>query len=158
MSFVTTLFFASCGIAFFADKTCRGGRRRVSLMILASGLFFSSLFLCGQALRNSGHITDGRSEYAAEIQSDAKSLSVRIGDIVTIPLFVSNRGSVRWSSDAKDNPFFLSWHILSSGGEMLRYENPRIAFASAWKPRYRMFASEDMTRRAQSSVWEKKLL
>lgn len=103
-------------------------------MILASALLFSSLFLFGQSLRDKGYITDGRNEYAAEIQSDAKSLSVRVGDIVTIPLVVSNRGSRRWSSDAKINPFFLSWHILSSGGEMLRYENPRIAFSSPVDP------------------------
>ncbi len=131
---LVVLFGASGVVAWYAVMRCRGGRRRVSLMIAASALFFCGIFAFGQALRDVGYITAGRSEYAAEIQSDVKSLAVRKGEIITIPLILSNRGSARWSSDAKENPFFLSWHILSSSGAMLRYDNPRIAFPSAVEP------------------------
>ena len=131
---VAVLFGASCAVAWYSVTRCRGGRRRVSLMIAASALFFCGIFAFGQALRDVGYITAGRSEYAAEIQSDVKSFAVRKGEIITIPLMLSNRGSVRWSSDAKENPFFLSWHILTSGGDMHRYENPRIAFPSPVEP------------------------
>ena len=131
---IAVLFGASCAVAWYSVTRCRGGRRRVSLMIAASALFFCGIFAFGQALRDVGCITAGRSEYAAEIQSDVKSLAVRKGEIIAIPLILSNRGSARWSSDAKENPFFLSWHILTSGGDMHRYENPRIAFPSPVEP------------------------
>jgi len=134
ISLVAVLFGASGAVAWYSLKRCRGGCRRVLLMIAASALFFCGVFTFGQTLRNAGYISAGRTEYAAEIQSDIKSLAVRKGEIVSIRLTLSNRGSARWISDTKENPFYLSWHILSSSGEMLRYDNPRTAFPSVVEP------------------------
>ena len=114
------------------------GKKRAYMLIIVSAVFFGSLFVGADNLFRyglyfrydlfiSGGDTSGR-EYQADINSPAENIVVNYRGLYTLELKVTNRGSLTWDSSLAENPIYLSWHILSSQGSMIRFENPRISF------------------------------
>lgn len=63
-------------------------------------------------------------QYRAEITSGIKELTVYPGEEKLISVRIKNSGTMVWMSEGK-NPIVLSYHILSSGGEVFLYDGER---------------------------------
>lgn len=124
---------------FLAKRGAVFGKKRAYLLITASALFFGSLFVGADSLFRYGlyfrydlFIRGGDTssrEYQADIKSPVENVSVSFRGSYTLELELTNLGSLVWDSSLAERPVFLSWHILSSQGSMIRFENPRISFS-----------------------------
>ena len=124
--FLATAFFSLLVILFLAKRGERFGKKRAYLMALCSALFFSSVFAGSGAFFAELEKFWPSGLYSAEITASGPvTLPMSGGDIT---LDVRNRGSLTWDSAADGDPVFLSWHILSEDGGMIRFENPRVPF------------------------------
>ncbi|GHV44099.1 hypothetical protein FACS1894204_00640 [Synergistales bacterium] len=112
----------------------RFGKKRAFMMALASAFFFASVFAGANVffalLEN---IWPGRL-YAAEIISDVPALRVAANETAKLQLEVKNTGSLTWDSLSDNKPVFLSWHILDSRGNTIRFDNARISFGKTIMP------------------------
>ncbi|GHV55533.1 hypothetical protein FACS1894216_18150 [Synergistales bacterium] len=112
----------------------RFGKKRAFMMIFASAFFFASVFAGAEDFFISlNAIWPGRL-YAARITSGAPSLSLGVNETAALQLEVKNNGSLTWSSSSGGEPTFLSWHILDSRGNTIRFDNARIPFGKAIAP------------------------
>lgn len=125
---------AAVAIPILARRGERLGKRRAYLMIICSALFFSSVFGgAGFFFAAIEKIRPG-GLYAADITPNARSFAIPLNGSGEIALDVKNRGALTWDSSSESGPVFLSWHILNENGDMLRFENPRVAFPAPVSP------------------------
>lgn len=108
---------------------------RVLLLIVASGLFFGSFFLFMQQLHLKGYLQTSQESWLGELSTSASSLRLLPGEKLSLAIRVENQGTEPFDSTLAANPVFLSYHILSSQGEMLRFDNPRFAFGEPLEPK-----------------------
>ena len=128
-----TAFFALAAIPILARRGEKLGKKRAYLMTLCSALFFSSVFAGSGAFfaKLEKFLPSGL--YSAEITTaDASFTLPMTGGVVTLD--VKNTGALTWDSEAETEPVFLSWHILSEKGSMIRFENPRVPFPHPVRP------------------------
>ncbi len=98
------------------------GKRTLSLVAFLLPLSLILLSACGPGL-----------EYAAGIESKTKKCLSYEGETLELTVRIKNRGTKKWTSRGK-NPCFLSYHLLNAKGEILKFDNPRTAFAAVVRP------------------------
>ena len=114
---------------------------RVLRLILASCIFFSSLFLLAQQLAAERYISIGREPWLASLSSEVTTIALNEGEKNTIPILIENQGTETFDSASGGNPVFLSFHILDSNGQTLIFDNPRFAFAEPLRPQQQQVIS-----------------
>ena len=119
-------------IPLFARQGERFGKKRAYLMVLCSALFFFSVFSGSRVFFAEVWLPGGL--YAAEIMPNSQSYTFFMTGTGEIRLNVKNTGSLTWYSDAVDSPVFLSWHLLSQTGTIIRFDNPRTPFSRSIAP------------------------
>ena len=103
-------------------------------MIACSTLFFSSVFGGAGFFFASIEKIWPSGLYAADITPAASSFAIPLNGSGEIALDVNNRGAFTWDSSLEREPVFLSWHILNENGDVIRFENPRVAFSAPVSP------------------------
>ena len=134
ISYIAVALLALAAFQFLLKRGESFGKKRAYLMIFCSMLFFCSAFAGGEAFfMNVGIFWTG-GPYSAEITLNAPSFTLPLNGTGEITLNVKNTGSLVWDSDAEDTPVFLSWHLMSEKGVMIRFDNPRTPFSRPIKP------------------------
>jgi hypothetical protein len=117
---------ALAAIPLLARRGQKLGKKRAYLMTFCSALFFTSVFMGSGAFFAKLEKSWPSGLYSAEITASAPAAFLMTGGDVTLE--VKNIGSLTWDSAAKNEPVFLSWHVLGEKGGMIRFDNPRISF------------------------------
>ena len=116
-------------------RNTRGEPRRVLRLIFASGLFFSSLFFLVHQLHAGHYIDILREPWLGVLSAPSSTLRLSPNQKTSLSIRVENQGTEAFVSTLPEKPVFLSYHILSSKGEMLRFDNPRFAFGEPLEPK-----------------------
>ena len=130
--YVVAAILAFAAIPILLKQGERFGKKRAYLMVLCSAVFFCSVFAGSRVFFSEVWLPGGL--YAAEITPDAQSFSFLLNGTGKVTLNVKNTGSLVWDSNADDTPVFLSWHLLSESGAIIRFDNPRTPFSRPITP------------------------
>ena len=114
---------------------------RVLRLILASCIFFSSFFLLVQQLAAARYISIVREPWLASLSSETSTISLNEGEKISVSILIENQGTETFDSALKNNPVFLSFHILDESGQMHLFENLRFAFAEPLRPKQQQVIS-----------------
>jgi hypothetical protein len=88
-------------------------------------LFLLMISYSNQSYTSQSNYTN---EYSAGILCKETTINRMSTDTITIPLILINKGSKQWSSYSLPNPIFISYHLLTSQGNMVKYDNIRTQF------------------------------
>lgn len=67
--------------------------------------------------------------YDADIEIDEQDLTIPKGETVQLPLTVTNNGQMTWQAHGRNN-IYVSYHISSPDGKMIKYDNQRWPLSS----------------------------
>lgn len=139
--FAAFFFFLSLFVAWNAVSGRAKHTARVLRLILASCIFFSSFFLLVQQLAAARYISIVREPWLASLSSEISTIALNEGEIISVPILIENQGTETFDSALKNNPVFLSFHILDANGQMRLFENLRFAFAEPLRPKQQQVIS-----------------
>lgn len=108
--------------------------KRILRLIFASWCFFSSFFFLVEKLSLARYISIAREPWQASLSSEIKEIALVSGDKTSVPISVENSGTETFNSTVRDNPVFLSFHVLDSEGRTVLYDNTRFAFSGPLQP------------------------
>lgn len=95
--------------------------------------------LCPGLISDTLHIGPKRGEidFVADIKCERKyeggTVYAKPSEDILIPLSVENKGLAVWDSKGEKNPVYISYHILDSDRNVVRYDNVRTPFPKVIK-------------------------
>jgi hypothetical protein len=92
----------------------------------------------GSAIASRVYTQDDRGQgnsYNARISSDNSQYKIESGGILKVKLHLVNEGNIVWKNSGP-NPVNLSYHLLDSKENIIKYDNPRFSISGELPSKY----------------------
>lgn len=127
------LTVAAFGLTVLIQKKMIWGYRG-ELFILVSCLYLVSVFFIARIVFLIPILATSTDEYSAKVMYDGGTIHKFSFERIRIPLVIKNIGSKAWDSHAQTGPVLVSYHLLTTDGTMLSYDNIRTPFQNVVMP------------------------